>query len=441
MTEHGRHRKEERPPEGVLEAPPVEALRDELKQASATFADRFTAAALALMVVVTAVVMAVSYHQPVSPSDLLAIPLVVLYVIGYRTVFPSAAGGFVATEPLLVALLMTLPAQWAMTALTVAVTVGGLDEWPRSHVVHGLLQRVGQACHGIGPVLVLALAGWPDVRHVGLGTLLLALAAQFVFDGTAALVRGSVQGVTPRQMARPLLWTFSVDALLAPIGFCIVVTAQDRPVAYLLLATPIVLVRLMKADRESHRRYAEQMQSAYTEVREQVQLDPLTGLHNRRAWDEAVAQAAVEVNNPDRRSAIVLIADVDHLKVTNDTLGHDSGDTLLQEVGRILQALAPSDATVARLGGDEFGVLFTVSTGYLLPDFVGRARAALEAATLRVGHLVSASVGVAVCPPGGSVADAVRRADRASAQDKSARRAGRVAPWPESLREGIPVTR
>ena len=227
-------------------------------------------------------------------------------------------------------------------------------------------------------------------------------------------------------MARPLLWTFSVDALLAPIGFCIVATAQDRTSAYLLLATPIILIRLMQADREAHRKQAEQIRTAYTEVREQTQLDPLTGLHNRRAWDEAVTIAAVGVSRPERRSAIVIVADVDHLKLTNDTLGHDAGDVLIQEIGHVLTDIAPSDAMVARLGGDEFGVLFTVSTGYLLPDFAVTARALMERAMLRVGHPVSASLGVAVCPPGGSVEDAVRRADHSAAVDKAARRVNRM---------------
>ena len=117
---------------------------------------------------------------------------------------------------------------------------------------------------------------------------------------------------------------------------------------------------------------------------------------------------------------------MDHLKLTNDTLGHDAGDVLIQEIGHVLTDIAPSDAMVARLGGDEFGVLFTVSTGYLLPDFAVTARALMERATLRVGHPVSASLGVAVCPPGGSVEDAVRRADHSAAVDKAARRVNRL---------------
>ncbi|MCH8613950.1 GGDEF domain-containing protein [Arsenicicoccus dermatophilus] len=361
------------------------------------------------------------------PQAALTIGLVALYVVGYRTVFPSVSGAFVATEPVLVALMLTSPPGWAPAAVAVAVTLGGFDEWPISHVLHGLFQRVGQAFHCLGPALVLASAGWPGPDAVTTETLLLALTAQFAFDGVAALLRGAVQGVTPRQMARPLLWTFSVDALLAPIGFCIVATAQTRPAAYLLLATPIVLVRLMKSDRESHRKEAEEIKTAYTEVREQVHFDPLTGLHNRRAWDEAVARTAVEISRPDRRSAVVLVADVDHLKPTNDTYGHEAGDLLLQEVAQVMRSLGPEDAVVARLGGDEFGVLFTVSQGYPMPDFMGLARRAMVEASGRLGHQVSASLGVAVCPPGGSVEEGIRRADQAAGLDKHRRRVARVS--------------
>lgn len=135
--------------------------------------------------------------------------------------------------------------------------------------------------------------------------------------------------------------------------------------------------------------------------------------------------AAVDVSRQDRRSAIV-VADVDHLKLTNDPLGHDAGDVLIQEIGHVLTDMAPADAMVARLGGDELGVLLTVPTGYLRPDFAVSARALTERATLRVGHPVSASLGVAVCPPGGSVEDAVRRADHSAAVDKAARRVDRL---------------
>ncbi|WP_409483913.1 diguanylate cyclase domain-containing protein [Arsenicicoccus dermatophilus] len=363
-----------------------------------------------------------------SPWSLLgAALLIAVYVIGFRTEFPATGGAFVATQPVLVAMLFTLPLRLVPLAVLVAVLVGSHDSHGARNPLHNLFLRAGNGLHVLGPVAVLHLAARPDPDMVAMSTLLLALAAQFALDGVAALLRGAVQGVTPRQMARPLLWTFSVDALLAPIGFCIVATAQTRPAAYLLLATPIILVRLMKSDRESHRKEAEEIKTAYTEVREQVHSDPLTGLHNRRAWDEAVARAAVEISRADRRSAVVLVADVDHLKPTNDTYGHEAGDLLLQEVAQVMRSLGPEDAVVARLGGDEFGVLFMVSEGYPMPDFIVMARRAMVAASGRLGHQVSASLGVAVCPPGGSVEECVRRADHAAGLDKHRRRVARVS--------------
>ena len=229
---------------------------------------------------------------------LTAVMLLGLYVIGFRTEFPAATGAFVATEPVLVAMLMVLPLHWVPMAVTLGVLIASHEGKAARNPLHNLLLRAGNAVHVFGPVLVLLALGQGDSLHADTGILLLALAAQFTVDGVTALIRGAVQGVPPRQMARPLLWTFSVDALLAPIGFCIVATAQDRTSAYLLLATPIILIRLMQADREAHRKQAEQIRTAYTEVREQTQLDPLTGLHNRRAWDEAVTIAAVGVSVP-----------------------------------------------------------------------------------------------------------------------------------------------
>lgn len=427
MTTNGRHRKDDDVPgASVLDSPGADELRAELLVSAPSRWDRASAWGLSLVVVggccyFLTLAGSASWH-----SYALAAYLVAVYVLGFRTEFPAATGAFVATEPVMVAMVFALPWGWAPSIVLIGVLIGSHTSEDLRFPIHSYLLRIGNAIHCLGPVAVLTFFGTRNDTTAPLAILVLALVAQIVVDGGTALVRGAVQGVPPRQMARPLLWTFSVDALLAPIGFCIVATAQDRPWAYLLLATPIVLIRLMQADREAHRKQAEQIRTAYTEVREQAQLDPLTGLHNRRAWDEAVTIAAVDVSRPERRSAIVIVADVDHLKLTNDTLGHDAGDVLIQEIGHVLTDIAPSDAMVARLGGDEFGVLFTVSTGYLLPDFAVTARALMERATLRVGHPVSASLGVAVCPPGGSVEDAVRRADHSAAVDKAARRVNRM---------------
>lgn len=97
-------------------------------------------------------------------------------------------------------------------------------------------------------------------------------------------------------------------------------------------------------------------------IMEMATHDVLTGLPNRNLLLDRIAQALAH----DRRSqeqAAVLFIDLDHFKVINDSLGHDVGDLLLQEVATRLITAARGEDTVARRGGDEFIVLLPNITG------------------------------------------------------------------------------
>jgi diguanylate cyclase (GGDEF)-like protein/PAS domain S-box-containing protein len=86
--------------------------------------------------------------------------------------------------------------------------------------------------------------------------------------------------------------------------------------------------------------------------------DSLTGLANRALFQERLQQALARAARTEPPSVVgVLFADLDDLKVVNDTLGHEAGDELLVAVGRRIQAAARPFGTVARLGGDEYAVL------------------------------------------------------------------------------------
>lgn len=78
--------------------------------------------------------------------------------------------------------------------------------------------------------------------------------------------------------------------------------------------------------------------------------DPLTGLANRRAFDERLAEATTA-------PVALLLGDVDGLKALNDSAGHEAGDDALRAVGRVLAERNGPDALAARIGGDEFCVL------------------------------------------------------------------------------------
>src|ERR1700742_2426456 len=89
--------------------------------------------------------------------------------------------------------------------------------------------------------------------------------------------------------------------------------------------------------------------------------DALTGLKNRRRFEEEV-RAAMARRRRDRGSGALLMIDLDHFKEVNDTHGHPAGDRLIEEVAEVLQRRARAGDIVARLGGDEFAVALPRST-------------------------------------------------------------------------------
>jgi len=88
----------------------------------------------------------------------------------------------------------------------------------------------------------------------------------------------------------------------------------------------------------------------------QASHDQLTGLFNRHAFIDALQQK-VNGLEKERKFSYLLLIDLDHFKTINDTLGHDIGDEILEEVSARLNRISGKENTVARLGGDEFVVL------------------------------------------------------------------------------------
>ncbi len=132
--------------------------------------------------------------------------------------------------------------------------------------------------------------------------------------------------------------------------------------------------------------------------------DPLTDLPNRSSFQQQVDQA-IAVAARTGASVTVVLLDLDRFKEVNDTLGHQSGDLLLNELGARLRAAVRQSDTVARLGGDEFGVLVPSPAGSDPPDRVAmRILSTLdEPFTIQGLSLeVEASVGIARYPDDGA---------------------------------------
>lgn len=146
-----------------------------------------------------------------------------------------------------------------------------------------------------------------------------------------------------------------------------------------------------------------------------AKIDVLTGLPNRRYFDEALA-----IEQPRRRatdSLGILMVDIDHFKILNDRFGHATGDRVLRAVaGAIAQAVREED-TPARYGGEEFAVLLRRASAEQAMEVGERIRRAvvhLHPASLGIDEPVTVSVGVAVAGRNQvAIPGLVERADQA----------------------------
>ncbi|WP_333372893.1 EAL domain-containing protein [Microcoleus sp. N9_B4] len=86
--------------------------------------------------------------------------------------------------------------------------------------------------------------------------------------------------------------------------------------------------------------------------------DALTGLINRRRFEQQLVEAIASVKDSNQQHALCYL-DLDQFKVVNDTVGHIAGDELLRQITALIQQGVRASDTLARLGGDEFGILLT----------------------------------------------------------------------------------
>ena len=126
--------------------------------------------------------------------------------------------------------------------------------------------------------------------------------------------------------------------------------------------------------------------------------DPLTGLYNRRYFDDALNEYLAAFRRIEKPMGMILL-DIDHFKQVNDTHGHDIGDEVLRQIAACLADFTRYHDVVARLGGEEFAILSpNVNAGqlYSLADRIRNAIGSLKVATGNVTLRITVSAGVAL---------------------------------------------
>src|SRR5215469_15703471 len=151
-------------------------------------------------------------------------------------------------------------------------------------------------------------------------------------------------------------------------------------------------------------------------LHEETRLDSLTGLHNRRAFEEMI-QREVQLAARDNTPLTLLMMDLDHFKQLNDTWGHALGDRALRTFGGVLLTVTGTRDAVARLGGEEFAILLPGRSARNAVALAERLRATVEGLRLSEGEELvrfTVSVGLSSLQPGEvSFEPMLRRADRA----------------------------
>jgi diguanylate cyclase (GGDEF)-like protein len=168
-------------------------------------------------------------------------------------------------------------------------------------------------------------------------------------------------------------------------------------------------------------------QARVKELEATIDIDPLTGVFNRRGFERELKRSLAYVQRYWTRAALVYV-DLDGFKPVNDRHGHAAGDAVLRAVAATLTSSVRASDTVARLGGDEFGlILWNLSEA----DAAKKAHA-LEAAISesRTGgnndaYCVGASIGFAMLGPSDDPAKALADADHAMYARKAARKRDR----------------
>lgn len=153
--------------------------------------------------------------------------------------------------------------------------------------------------------------------------------------------------------------------------------------------------------------------------------DPMTGLQNRRYFDDALAQYMEEFSRIERPLGIMIL-DIDHFKSINDTHGHDVGDAVIKGLAGTIRDYTRHHDITARIGGEEFAVVVPNVALADLDKMANRLRVAVSNLVFKVGDTVrlkiTISIGIAIWDGSENGAKLYKRAD---SNLYSAKRGGR----------------
>ncbi|MFN6969718.1 MAG: GGDEF domain-containing protein [Rheinheimera sp.] len=190
-----------------------------------------------------------------------------------------------------------------------------------------------------------------------------------------------------------------------------------------LIAVALSSQLKLLADNQHAHLQLQQQQQETDSLRQQVDnleelasTDPLTGLPNRRAFEERFGQM-VDIARRNQEEIGLMLIDIDHFKQVNDQYGHDVGDRVIQQVGRGLLQLARAADIPCRIGGDEFQLAAIGSNAAGLSKLALRLQKYLLQQCSKLGVSCTLSIGIATTLQS-SVEDLFKSADIALYRSK-----------------------
>ena len=273
-------------------------------------------------------------------------------------------------------------------AMVIGLIEGFIPGGPEFSVVPGLLALV------IAPLVAVAgprLARGPLVLLGPLGAALIAFALASTHGATDAAV----------MYMWPVLWTAAFYGRRATVAIvaCIAVV---HAIALVTMAPGVgnvdrwvdVVVSVAVVGAVV-RGLAARNERLVAHLKAEARVDALTGLLNRRGFEERLAVEIARATRDGARLAVVTF-DLDHFKAVNDEQGHEAGDRALVALAAVIRGHVRGGDLAARWGGEEFVVVLPGADAEAARTLAERVRGALAAAGL--GVTVSAGVGVAEAP-------------------------------------------
>jgi diguanylate cyclase len=173
----------------------------------------------------------------------------------------------------------------------------------------------------------------------------------------------------------------------------------------------------LEGELQASSQQVNELRSKLDNVRKESMTDPLTGIANRKAFDDAVRQALEQLGVGSGEEISLLLCDIDNFKKFNDTWGHQTGDQVLRLVASCMAENVKGRDTAARYGGEEFAVLLRGTGLAAATQVANQIRAAVQTKKLvkkstgDVLGTITISIGVAQFMMGEAADGAIRRAD------------------------------